>query len=259
MTYDVIFYARIVKVDFMCFILIAHFFLFYSFLNEYRVDKKSMSHLFLIPAFTHMRWSNVSRVQEQMEALQRQNVTVMLVAISEHSEFTTIYNVVWDPIYVFYINGLPWLPGPSLSSRMSTPRQFQDCVIGLRTSTRECTPLMVSLRRWRRRWTGCIFFQHSRQGRPPKPKREGGPLPQRRRPKGRGMVALPGKSRISRAASRSWREPCRNGRLGSLTRRGKESPRLLQMGEVGYYRRNCTRNSGVKTGNKGRREPPSAE
>lgn len=50
------------------------------------------------------RWSNVSRVQEQMEALQRQNVTVMVVAISEHSDFTTIYNVVWDPFYVFYIN-----------------------------------------------------------------------------------------------------------------------------------------------------------
>ena len=218
-----------------------------------------MSHLFLIPAFSHMRWSNVSRVQEQMEALQRQNVTVMLVAISEHSEFTTIYNVVWDPIYVFYINGLPWLPGPSLSSRMSTPRQFQDCVIGLRTSTRECTPLMVSLRRWRRRWTGCIFFQHSRQGRPPKPKREGGPLPQRRRPKGRGMVALPGKSRISRAASRSWREPCRNGRLGSLTRRGKESPVCYKWGRWGIIGGTApvTQESRLET--RGKREPPSAE
>ena len=50
------------------------------------------------------RWSNVRRVHEQMEALQRQNVTVMLVAVSEHSNFTTICNVVWDPFYVFYIN-----------------------------------------------------------------------------------------------------------------------------------------------------------
>ena len=42
-TYDVIFYTRIVKVDFMCFILIAHFFSFILFFNEYRDDKKSMS------------------------------------------------------------------------------------------------------------------------------------------------------------------------------------------------------------------------
>ena len=38
-----ILYTRFVKVDLMCFILIAHFFLFHSFLNEYRDDKNSMS------------------------------------------------------------------------------------------------------------------------------------------------------------------------------------------------------------------------
>ena len=53
---DVILYTRKVKVDFMCFILIAHFSFFFLF-----DDKKPLSygytfsHLFLIPALTHMR------------------------------------------------------------------------------------------------------------------------------------------------------------------------------------------------------------
>ena len=47
-TYDVIFYTRIVKVDFICFILIVHIFLFYSFFNEYRDDKKSILFTFIL-------------------------------------------------------------------------------------------------------------------------------------------------------------------------------------------------------------------
>ena len=43
-----------------------------------------------------------------------------------------------------------------------------------------------------------------------------GSLPHRRRPHGREMVALPGKFRISRGASRNCREPCRNGHLCNL-------------------------------------------
>ena len=58
---DVIFYTHKVNVDIMCFILIAHFFSFILFLMNTETIKKSMSyrytysHLFLIPALTHMR------------------------------------------------------------------------------------------------------------------------------------------------------------------------------------------------------------
>ena len=90
-------------------------------------------------------------------------------------------------------------------------------------------------------------------------------MPQRRSPKGQGMVALPGKSGISRAVSRSWREPCRNGRLCSLTRLGllhppgprprEGVPSPASNVEMGHYRRNCPRNSVAKeTGNTGEDE-----
>ena len=56
-------------------------------------------------------------------------------------------------------------------------------------------------------------------------------MPQRRSPQGRGMAALPGKSGTFRAASRSWREPCRSGRLCSLTRLGLLHPPGPQLRE----------------------------
>ena len=48
LTYDVVFYTRIVKVDFMCFILFAHFFSLLFFLNEYRDDKNQCFKCILI-------------------------------------------------------------------------------------------------------------------------------------------------------------------------------------------------------------------
>ena len=110
----------------------------------------------------------------------------------------------------------PWLPGPSLSSQTCMPRPFPDCVTGPRTRMRECVPLMVSLRRWRRRWTRCSFFQYSRQGRPPKPKRDVRAVTPKEEPQGTGMVALPGKFRISRAPQGLGESPCNRCSLTRL-------------------------------------------
>lgn len=49
-------------------------------------------------------WSNVSRVRYEVQELGRQNVTVMIVAISENYDFTHMYEVIQDPFYVFLIN-----------------------------------------------------------------------------------------------------------------------------------------------------------
>lgn len=46
-------------------------------------------------------WSNVSRVRYEVQELGRQNVTVMIVAISENYDFTHMYEVIQDPFYVF--------------------------------------------------------------------------------------------------------------------------------------------------------------
>lgn len=49
-------------------------------------------------------WSNVSRVRYEVQELGRQNVTIMIVAISENYDFTHMYEVIQDPFYVFLIN-----------------------------------------------------------------------------------------------------------------------------------------------------------
>lgn len=51
-------------------------------------------------------WSNVSRVRYEVQELGRQNVTVMIVAISENYDFTHMYEVIQDPFYVFLINDI---------------------------------------------------------------------------------------------------------------------------------------------------------
>ncbi|XP_061173064.1 uncharacterized protein LOC133182294 [Saccostrea echinata] len=58
----------------------------------------------VIVIITDGRWSNVSRVEEKMNDLRQQNITVMIVAVTKDSNFTTLYRVVQDPFYVFYIN-----------------------------------------------------------------------------------------------------------------------------------------------------------
>lgn len=49
-------------------------------------------------------WSNVSRVRYEVQEMGSQNVTVMIVAISENSDFTQMYEAIQDPFYVFLIN-----------------------------------------------------------------------------------------------------------------------------------------------------------
>lgn len=46
-------------------------------------------------------WSNVSRVRYEVQEMGSQNVTVMIVAISENSDFTQMYEAIQDPFYVF--------------------------------------------------------------------------------------------------------------------------------------------------------------
>lgn len=43
-------------------------------------------------------------VRYEVQELGRQNVTVMIVAISENYDFTHVYEVIQDPFYVFLIN-----------------------------------------------------------------------------------------------------------------------------------------------------------
>lgn len=49
-------------------------------------------------------WSNVSRVRYEVQEMGSQNVTVMIVAISENSDFTQMYEAIQDPFNVFLIN-----------------------------------------------------------------------------------------------------------------------------------------------------------
>ena len=100
---------------------------------------------------------------------------------------------------------------------------------------------MVSPRLWRRPLTGCSFSSIRDRGdrRRLSMMWRGHNVLRGGTPGTGGGLAV--KFRISRAASRNWREPCRNGRLCSLTRqgvlqppppgrgRGEESPSLLQM------------------------------
>ena len=107
------------------------------------------------------------------------------------------------------------------------------------------------------------FFQHSRQGLPPKPNAWcESHCPRGRAP--RDGRWLPGKFRIFRAESRNWREPCRkrpplqsnppwNTSPPRAAAEGRgPPPACYKWGEVGHYRRNCPRTSGAKaTGNTG--------
>lgn len=47
-------------------------------------------------------WSNVSRVRYEVQEMGSQNVTVIIVAISENSDFTQMYEAIQDPFYVFF-------------------------------------------------------------------------------------------------------------------------------------------------------------
>ncbi|XP_062573617.1 uncharacterized protein LOC134235498 [Saccostrea cucullata] len=58
----------------------------------------------VIVIITDGHWSKVSRVEEKIEDLSRQNITTMIVAVTNDSNFTTLYRVTQDPFYVFYIN-----------------------------------------------------------------------------------------------------------------------------------------------------------
>ena len=108
-----------------------------------------------------------------------------------------------------------FLPWPSLSSLTCMPRP--DCVTGPRTRMRGCTPLMVSLRRWRRRWARCSFSS-IRDRRPPKPKRdvERALWPRGGAPRDGEWSPFQGNSG-SPEPHQGWREPCRNDRLCSLS------------------------------------------
>lgn len=48
----------------------------------------------------------MSRVRYEVQELGRQNVTVMIVAISENYDLTHVYEVIQDPFYVFLINDI---------------------------------------------------------------------------------------------------------------------------------------------------------
>ncbi|XP_062579999.1 collagen alpha-3(VI) chain-like [Saccostrea cucullata] len=58
----------------------------------------------VIVIITDGHWSKVSRVEDKIGDLSRQNITTMIVAVTKDSNFTTLYRVVQDPFYVFYIN-----------------------------------------------------------------------------------------------------------------------------------------------------------
>ena len=105
------------------------------------------------------------------------------------------------------------------------------------------------------------FFQHSRQGRPPKPKRDVRAIAPEEEPQGTGDCrpsreiqdfqsclkdlerAL--QERLPVQSNLTW-----NTSPPRAAVEGRSPPVCYKCGEVGHYRRNCPRNSGAKaTGN----------
>ena len=107
------------------------------------------------------------------------------------------------------------------------------------------------------------FFQHSRQGRPPKPKREVRAVaPEEESPgTGDGRTSREIRDLQSRIKEleRALQErppvqpdPLRTTSPTRATAEGRSPPAFYKCGEMGHFRRNCPRNSGAKaTGNIG--------
>ena len=154
----------------------------------------------------------------------------------------------------------PWLPGPSLQH----PDVYAQAIPSLCYGAEDMDAGMYALDGQPKTVEEAVdrmqFFQHSRQGRPPKPKRDVRAVTPEEEPQGTGNGRPSRKiqdlqsrrKELERALQPVQPNPTQNTSPPRAAVEERSPPACYKCGEVGHYRRNCPRNSGAKvTGNTG--------